>query len=110
MPKPKKKRGPRQEKLRARQQKTKVAEQEYQEETVEDDVQMEEQNVPLTASNADEVRPFYGMLNPQEQEYFTRADEMLEFNQFGSPEGIIHKINILNVNADIYCRPNTLSS
>ena len=31
--------------------------------------------------------PFYGLLNESEQEYFRRADEMLELNQFNSPEG-----------------------
>ncbi|KAF2175043.1 PLP-dependent transferase [Zopfia rhizophila CBS 207.26] len=30
--------------------------------------------------------PFYGMLDEEEQEYFKRADEMLELNQFGDPE------------------------
>lgn len=30
--------------------------------------------------------PFYGMLDEDEQEYFKRADEMLELNQFGDPE------------------------
>lgn len=30
--------------------------------------------------------PFYGMLDEDEQEYFKRADEMLELNQFESPE------------------------
>jgi nucleolar protein 9 len=31
--------------------------------------------------------PFYGLLNGSEQEYFKHADEMLELNQFSSPEG-----------------------
>jgi hypothetical protein len=31
--------------------------------------------------------PFYGLLNTDEQEYFKRADEMLELNQFNSAEG-----------------------
>lgn len=30
--------------------------------------------------------PFYGMLDDEEQEYFKRADTMLELNQFPSPE------------------------
>lgn len=30
--------------------------------------------------------PFYGMLDEDEQEYFKRADEMLELNQFDGPE------------------------
>jgi nucleolar protein 9 len=33
-----------------------------------------------------EERPFYGMLADEEQEYFRRADEMLELNDFPSPE------------------------
>ncbi|KAF2723503.1 PLP-dependent transferase [Polychaeton citri CBS 116435] len=33
-----------------------------------------------------EDRPFYGMLDEEEQEYFKRADEMLEMNEFGDPE------------------------
>jgi hypothetical protein len=31
--------------------------------------------------------PFYGLLNQEEQDYFSRANEMLEVNQFGSDEG-----------------------
>ncbi|KAI9929057.1 Nucleolar protein 9 [Aspergillus wentii] len=30
--------------------------------------------------------PFYGLLDPEEQEYFSRASEMLELNQFGDAE------------------------
>lgn len=30
--------------------------------------------------------PFYGMLDEQEQEYFKKADEMLELNQFESTD------------------------
>jgi nucleolar protein 9 len=30
--------------------------------------------------------PFYGLLDEEEQEYFRSADEMLEANQFSSPE------------------------
>lgn len=30
--------------------------------------------------------PFFGMLDEDEQEYFKRADEMLESNNFGEPE------------------------
>lgn len=33
-----------------------------------------------------EETPFYGMLDEEEQEYFTRADDMLELNQFEGPE------------------------
>ena len=31
-------------------------------------------------------RPFYGLLNDDEQEYFKRADDMLEANQFANPD------------------------
>lgn len=30
--------------------------------------------------------PFYGMLDEEEQEYFKKADEMLELNDFDGPE------------------------
>ena len=33
-----------------------------------------------------DAAPFYGMLDEQEHEYFKKADEMLELNQFESPE------------------------
>jgi nucleolar protein 9 len=43
------------------------------------------------AAAVDVTRPdggltFYGMLDDDEQEYFKRADEMLELNQFEDPE------------------------
>ena len=31
-------------------------------------------------------RPFYGLLDEEEQEYFRKAGEMLELNQFSGPE------------------------
>jgi nucleolar protein 9 len=31
-------------------------------------------------------RPFYGLLSDEEQEYFRRADELLEVNNFDTPE------------------------
>lgn len=33
-----------------------------------------------------EDTPFYGLLDEEEQEYFRSADEMLELNQFSSPD------------------------
>ena len=33
-----------------------------------------------------EDRPFFGMLDEEEQEYFRKADDMLETNQFGDNE------------------------
>lgn len=57
-----------------------------------DDEQHVQQSEPaqLQHAAADEVtRPgemqFYGMLDDDEQEYFKRADEMLELNQFETP-------------------------
>ena len=44
--------------------------------------------VPL-AESADQPpddRPFYGLLDEEEQEYFRKAGEMLELNQFTGPE------------------------
>jgi nucleolar protein 9 len=38
------------------------------------------------ARPAPEALPFYGMLDEEEQEYFKRADEMLELNQFENAE------------------------
>jgi nucleolar protein 9 len=35
---------------------------------------------------APDALPFYGMLDEEEQEYFKRADEMLELNQFENAE------------------------
>ncbi|KAF2634102.1 ARM repeat-containing protein [Massarina eburnea CBS 473.64] len=60
--------------------------------TVED---IAEADVPEDAVGQDEVIdgvthpgaiPFFGMLDEDEQEYFKRADEMLELNQFEGPE------------------------
>ncbi|KAF4925703.1 Nucleolar protein 9 [Colletotrichum viniferum] len=51
-------------------------------EQVYDDAGEQQQSFP---SNGPE-REFFGMLADEEQEYFRRADEMLELNQFPSPE------------------------
>ncbi|KAJ4365546.1 Nucleolar protein 9 [Neocucurbitaria cava] len=52
--------------------------------------QAEEADVFLQEEGADGVTPgalpFYGMLDEDEQEYFKRADEMLELNQFDDLE------------------------
>jgi len=37
----------------------------------------------------DEGAGFFGLLDEQEAEYFRKADEMLELNQFADPEGIL---------------------
>lgn len=34
-----------------------------------------------------QVKPFYGLLSEEEQEYFKRADGLLELDDFGTPEG-----------------------
>lgn len=49
------------------------------------------ERVPFQDEAIDDVTrpgamPFYGMLDDDEQEYFKRADEMLELNQFDAPE------------------------
>lgn len=33
--------------------------------------------------------PFYGLLDEAESEYFRKADEILELDQFGSPDGLL---------------------
>lgn len=47
--------------------------------------QMESQHDESAAPEIGE-REFYGLLDEQEQEYFRRADDMLEANQFANPE------------------------
>ena|ERR1700761_2767663 len=44
--------------------------------------------VPLeeNAGHAPNDRPFYGLLDEEEQEYFRKAGEMLELNQFSGPD------------------------
>jgi len=41
---------------------------------------------PLDAAYPPVERPFFGMLDDEEQEYFKRADDMLEMNEFGDEE------------------------
>jgi nucleolar protein 9 len=40
----------------------------------------------MNGAAAPEAQVFYGMLDEDEQEYFKKADELLELNQFESPE------------------------
>jgi nucleolar protein 9 len=42
---------------------------------------------PVNGVAAPEAAPFYGMLDEEEQEYFKKADEMLELNQFEDADG-----------------------
>ena len=56
-----------------------------------DDAPDASESVPFQDEAIDDVTrpgamPFYGMLDDDEQEYFKRADEMLELNQFDSPD------------------------
>ncbi|PTB77449.1 hypothetical protein M440DRAFT_1390763 [Trichoderma longibrachiatum ATCC 18648] len=46
-------------------------------------------------------REFFGMLADDEQEYFRRADEMLELNQFPTPEDRDYGHNLVNAIAEI---------
>ncbi|OOQ83384.1 Nucleolar protein 9 [Penicillium brasilianum] len=50
------------------------------------DVGDEQQNVEETGDAANGDTPFYGLLDTEEQEYFSRANEMLEANQFHDAE------------------------
>lgn len=49
-----------------------------------DRIPLDENYGPPAAGNSD--TPFYGLLDEQEQEYFRRADDMLEANQFVDKE------------------------
>lgn len=105
MPTENRKRGRREEKKRKREEKNekheknadKQSKRSKREEDVEevlqqyDDAQQYEQQQPYQDEAIDGVTrpgamPFYGMLDEDEQEYFKRADEMLELNQFENPE------------------------
>ena len=52
----------------------------------EDVLQYQEEQPVLTGANGEYQAPFYGMLDEEEQEYFKKADEMLELDQFESAE------------------------
>jgi nucleolar protein 9 len=103
MPTENRKRGRREEKKRKREQQEadKDAKRHKREERVEEVLQQydDAQTVPEQheapyqddAMDMDGVTrpgamPFYGMLDEDEQEYFKKADEMLELNQFADPE------------------------
>ncbi|KAL6233958.1 hypothetical protein BDW75DRAFT_231513 [Aspergillus navahoensis] len=45
-----------------------------------------EENDGQNVTRAPDEMPFYGLLDSEEQEYFSRANEMLELNQFGDAE------------------------
>jgi nucleolar protein 9 len=106
MPTENRKRGRREEKKRKREEKNekdadKHVKRSRREDNVEhalqqyDDAQQHEQHADEQNPYQDEAidgvtrpgaMPFYGMLDEDEQEYFKRADEMLELNQFENPE------------------------
>lgn len=100
MPTENRKRGRREEKKRKREQQDadKHTKRTKREEAVEEVLQQyddgqqyaEEQHAhseqPIDAVTHPGAMPFYGMLDEDEQEYFKRADEMLELNQFGDAE------------------------
>lgn len=44
------------------------------------------QDEAIDAVTRPQAMPYYGMLDDDEQEYFKRADEMLELNQFDGPD------------------------
>ena len=93
MPKEHKKRGRREEKKRKREEETdQTAPKRHKSQDVEEDVEgtMDHEGPHYEDEYAAPARsgeiPFYGMLDDEEQEYFKRADSMLELNQFATQE------------------------
>ena len=97
MPKEHRKRGRREEKKRKREeddgrtsaskrQKSEDAEEELEIIVDGDDGAGPQEGFPEYAPQPGEL-PFYGFLGEDEQEYFKKADSMLELNQFADPEG-----------------------
>lgn len=96
MPKEHRKRGRREEKKRKREeeqdqastskrQKSEDAEAETEIIVDGDDEAAPQGGYPEYAPRPEDL-PFYGLLDEEEQEYFKRADSMLELNQFADPE------------------------
>lgn len=93
MPNENRKRGRREEKKRKREeeerdgaskrQKSQDAEEEIEGEKYEGEIGEQEGHMPYAGPG--ELQ-FYGLLDEDEQEYFKRADSMLEVNQFADPE------------------------
>ena len=52
----------------------------------EDFMPMDAQDEPLDGAYLSKDKAFFGMLDDEEQEYFKRADDMLETNAFGDHE------------------------
>ena len=97
MPKEHKKRGKREEKKRKREADQSIIEQSpkrHRSNTGEEDVEIKLDIDPSQYGGEEGFdgrprpgeMPFYGMLDEEEQEYFKRADTMLELNQFPNPE------------------------
>ena len=57
-----------------------------QEPPVQDDLEEPFQDEAIDGVTRPGAMPFYGMLDEDEQEYFKRADEMLELDQFDGPD------------------------
>lgn len=95
MPKEHRKRGRREEKKRKREEEDDdVASKRQKSEDAEADVEITvngveeagpQEGYPEYAPRHGDL-PFYGLLDEDEQEYFKRADSMLELNQFAQPE------------------------
>ena len=93
MPKENKKRGRREEKKRKREEEEDVAQTKRQKsEAAEDEVEIiddsngDQQEHSQDAYTGPGEIPFYGLLSEDEQEYFKRADSLLELNQFADAE------------------------
>ena len=96
MPKEHRKRGRREEKKRKREEEEgqTTASKRQKSEDAEEDVEIivdggggagHQEGFPDHAPQPGEL-PFYGLLGEDEQEYFKKADSMLELNQFADPE------------------------
>lgn len=93
MPKEHKKRGRREEKKRKHEEEHggKATKRRRSQDAEEDlEIIVDNEGPGLLEDNAADFRlgqiPFYGMLDDEEQEYFKRADSLLELNQFASQE------------------------
>ncbi|KLU91706.1 hypothetical protein MAPG_10224, partial [Magnaporthiopsis poae ATCC 64411] len=80
-------RGRKRRKLAEQQQREEAKKQERQEQA---ELDIPHGDIPLDGEDAgnatQDTREFFGMLSDEEQEYFRRADEMLELNDFPSPD------------------------
>lgn len=92
MPKEHRKRGRREEKKRKREEEEGNNEPSKRQKSQDAEEQLEdyrgglvEQEEQVPYAGPGEL-PFYGLLDEDEQEYFKRADSMLEVNQFADPE------------------------